>query len=132
MRDAFGGAFLVKLLLIFLSIYIAFMAIALNYAKAFRVKNQIITYIEQYEGYNNKSQEKIETYLQEKSYYVNLSKADHPNCSNYGYCVSEIASNDTKGTYYLVETFITVNFPFFNLNFTIPIQGETRAVVIKK
>lgn len=38
MRDAFGGAFMIKVMLIFLGIYIAFMAVALNYAKAFRVK----------------------------------------------------------------------------------------------
>ena len=35
----------VKLMLIFLAIYIAFVAVALNYAKAFRVKNSIIDMI---------------------------------------------------------------------------------------
>ena len=40
MREAFGGAFTIKLMLIFLAIYIAFIAVALNYAKAFRVKNK--------------------------------------------------------------------------------------------
>ena len=42
MREAFGGAFTIKLMLIFLAIYIAFIAVALNYAKAFRVKNKIL------------------------------------------------------------------------------------------
>ena len=46
MRDAFGGAFMIKLFLVFIFIYVGFTAIALNYAKAFRVKNKIIDFIE--------------------------------------------------------------------------------------
>ena len=48
MRDAFGGAFFIKLMLIFFAIYISFIAIALSYTKAFRVKNTIINYIEEF------------------------------------------------------------------------------------
>lgn len=46
MRDAFGGTFMIKLFLVFIAIYIGFTAIALNYAKAFKVKNKIIEYLE--------------------------------------------------------------------------------------
>ena len=46
MRDAFGGAFMIKLFLVFIFIYVFFTAIALNYAKAFKVKNKVIEYIE--------------------------------------------------------------------------------------
>ena len=46
MRDAFGGAFMIRLLLVFIIIYVGFTAIALNYAKAFKVKNKIIEYLE--------------------------------------------------------------------------------------
>ena len=49
MRDAFGGTFMIKLGLVFLVVYVSFMAVAINYAKAFRVKNQIINIIEQYQ-----------------------------------------------------------------------------------
>ena len=56
MRDAFGGAFSIKLMLIFLILYVSFICVAINYARAFRVKNRIINIIEQYEGYNTKNQ----------------------------------------------------------------------------
>ena len=46
MRDAFGGAFMIKLFLVFILIYVCFIALALNYAKAFKVKNKIIDYLE--------------------------------------------------------------------------------------
>lgn len=47
MRDAFGGEFMMRLLLIFIVIYVGFTAVSLNYAKAFRVKNKVISYIEE-------------------------------------------------------------------------------------
>lgn len=46
MRDAFGGVFMIRLLLIILFIFVTFGAVSLNYAKAFRVKNKVIDYIE--------------------------------------------------------------------------------------
>ena len=46
MRDAFGGAFMIKVFIVFVIIYIGFTAMALNYAKAFKVKNMIINYLE--------------------------------------------------------------------------------------
>lgn len=46
MRDAFGGAFMIKLFLIFIIIYVGFTAVSLNYAKAFKVKNKVISYLE--------------------------------------------------------------------------------------
>lgn len=49
MRDAFGGVFMTNLFLVFIVIYVAFTAVSLNYAKAFRIKNQIIDYIEENE-----------------------------------------------------------------------------------
>ena len=42
MRDAFGGAFMIKLFLVFLAIYIGFTAVAVNYAKAFKVKKFLL------------------------------------------------------------------------------------------
>lgn len=47
MRDAFGGVFTMNFLLVFIFIYIAFTAVSLNYAKAFRVKNAVIDFVEQ-------------------------------------------------------------------------------------
>ena len=46
MRDAFGGTFMIKLLIVFIIIYVGFTAVALNYAKAFKAKNIVIAYLE--------------------------------------------------------------------------------------
>lgn len=145
MREAFGGTFMIKLMLIFLAIYIAFIAVALNYAKAFRVKNKIIDIIEQSEGiseieYNNTNEGSvigdINTYLNSVSYYVNITNIENKNidnihCYQRGYCIEEYSGPTNDGIsskYYKVTTYININFPFFNLNFTIPITGETRKI----
>lgn len=49
MRDAFGGVFTMNFLLVFLFIFVAFTAVSLNYAKAFKVKNAVIDFVEQNE-----------------------------------------------------------------------------------
>lgn len=143
MREAFGGAFTIKLMLIFLAIYIAFIAVALNYAKAFRVKNKIIDIIEQNEGLDSYIDTKegsvigdINSYLNTVSYYVNLANiknnnTENINCYDRGYCIEETTAPVTDGItskYYKVTTYININFPFFKLNFNIPITGETRKI----
>lgn len=143
MREAFGGAFTIKLMLIFLAIYIAFIAVALNYAKAFRVKNKIIDIIEQNEGIDSYIDTKegsvigdINSYLNTVSYYVNLANiknnnTENINCYDRGYCIEETSGTTNDGItskYYKVTTYININFPFFKLNFNIPITGETRKI----
>lgn len=46
MRDAFGGVFMMRLFLVFITIYVAFTAISLKYARAFRIKNSVISFVE--------------------------------------------------------------------------------------
>ncbi len=160
MKDAFGGAFMIEVMLIFLGIYISFIAVAVSYAKAFRVKNQIINYIEQYEGLTDEAVAAIDSYLVEAAYYVNVStgdacyatrgrlgenckisassnpyqlKAGEATCTTRGYCVGSFPVSQAKtggadGTYYAVTTYLQIQFPFFNLSFTVPIHGKTRLI----
>ena len=146
MRDAFGGAFSIKLMLIFLMLYISFICVALNYARAFRVKNRIINIIEQNEGYgydasnDAKINTEINTYLANTGYHVKYSdlNAGTSSCSSdfigfsggRGYCIVEKYSGSDK--YYLVETYMLFRIPiidtFTGLNFPIRVAGETRIV----
>ncbi len=52
MREAIGGTQLMYIVLIFLTIYVVFMAGVIQYGKVFRQKNAIINLIEQNEGVN--------------------------------------------------------------------------------
>ena len=83
MRDAFGGVFMTNLFLVFIFIYVAFTAVSLNYAKAYRVKNHIIDFVEQSEiknldeyfgtGVATKDKSKLDAIIANASYHKNCS-----------------------------------------------------------
>ena len=140
MRDAVGGTFMIKLLLIFLAVYTVFIAIAINYAKAFKVKNKVINIIEQSEGvdYNDVSDAsvigQINTYMNDIHYGINTSSVEKK-CIGYdyinterGYCISKVENYDSSASYYRVTTFETISVPIVRLEFTVPIKGETRKI----
>lgn len=137
MRDAFGGAFSIKLMLIFLMLYIAFICVALNYARAFRVKNRIINVIEQNEGIDNHGdvQTKISEVLYNAGYYVSESEVERVRCKDCtfvepGYSYKEIKSQDD--IYYYVETYMLFKIPIIDtltgIDFPIAVKGETRVM----
>lgn len=141
MRDAFGGTAMMYLLLIFLFLYTVFMAIALNYAKAFRVKNKVIDIIEQNEGirdtgFSDISEESvlgtINSYLDSVNYYVSdIDKEKYgPVCYDRGYCISKNTAtvDGLNSEYYQITTFVKLDFPFMDLKIVVPIRGETRKI----
>ena len=136
MRDAFGGAFMIKLFLVFIAIYIGFTAVALNYAKAFKVKNKIIEYLESSEissleeMYVDQSNE-IENFIENEILGNMNYNVNHLNicrdvvteylgdtiaiCHDSGIVVEEISkATNTEGVYYRVSTYVGWSIPFLN------------------
>lgn len=148
MREAFGGTFMLKLGLVFLVIYISLMAAAINYSKAFRMKNQIINIIEhyQYSGSsdpNDKAITEINNYLKgvantKPGEAVCKNASENTNNSNgytyteEGACIIHMGMLDSvvgsSTRYYKVVTFITININFFDMDFNIPVSGETKVI----
>lgn len=148
MKDSFGAAYYIKFALVFIAVFASMLAIALNYSKAFRIKNTIISYIESNEGLDNNLKQKIDDYVAEMKYYVdNVNPGSETTyqyksgyvykdgqCEKRGYCIyhySPAKSPNTnvyeyRGDYYKVVTYIQVEFPFFNLDVTVPVTGETK------
>ena len=136
MRESFGGVFIIKLLLVFIVVYVSFMAVALNYAKAFRVKNQVINIVEQYQ-YSGSSDSavvaEIERFLNKVPYVV-----DGIDCGNdvnnesiknvKGVCIEPMISTSSTEQYYKITTYIKIDFPFFGIELVIPISGETKMI----
>ena len=100
MRDAFGGSFMLKLFIVFIFIYVFFIAIALNYAKAFKVKNKIIEYIETHEivditSMNNVAYTELEDFVNREiygklNYYYNAANTDFCRRNDDAICFSGI------------------------------------------
>lgn len=133
-RDAFGGSFMIKIILVFIVIFVSFMAAAVTYAKAFRVKNGVINILEQnqYNGQINKVQDKIDTYLGSVPYSErNDTTIGHCNnaggkMTGNGACIVPKGGNNNK--YYQVIVYISISLPFFHLNPIFPISGETKTI----
>ncbi len=51
MKESIGGTWLLGFVLVFIVIFSAYLAVSINYTKAFKVKNRIINIIEENEGY---------------------------------------------------------------------------------
>ncbi len=126
MRDAFGGVFTMNLLLVFIFIYVAITAVSINYAKAFRVKNAVIDFVEQSEiqdlesyfgsGLILSDKTKLDTSLSNLSYYKECSTDDEITTSEgTGYCYHGvlilknreeiIEGSNSKIVYYTIKTY---------------------------
>lgn len=141
MRESFGGAFMINLVLVFIVIYISFMAVAINYAKAFRVKNNIINILEQNQYSGGGSSEyaiiKVNEYLPKVPYNMAGNQSIENDCKNQsdgtpyfvdsGVCIINM-SGSSNPKYFKVITYISIDFPFFDLHMTIPISGETKSI----
>ena len=55
MRESIGGAWLLGIAVTLISIFTAYLAFSVNYAKAFKVKDGIVERIEKYEGFADRN-----------------------------------------------------------------------------
>lgn len=139
MRDAIGGTFMLRILIIFIVLYIVFMCFAVSYAKTFRLKNGVIDMLEhsQYQNddndWNNIAEGTIKSFLDSSAY--NFPSAHHVQIKNHcenevrgkltsnGVCI--VSKDDGDARYYQVYLYIVYYFPFFHWEVVMPIGGET-------
>ncbi len=154
MRESIGGAWLLGIVTIFIFFFSAFLAYSISYTKAFNVKNNIISIIEQYEGYSTSesdlaslSDEELDKSVEGMVYKnirntgYNFSNAQGFDCEGVvngmpntttegGYCVVKYCPNGTNNsnTHYKITTYIALRLPVINVPVRIPISGETRTI----
>lgn len=136
MRDAFGGTFMIMIFLVFIMVYICFTAVALNYAKAFKVKNAVIDFLEEWEitDLNNIPAEKMEEFrnfidteiVGKNNYNISGSNLCHGIiekndagkririCEDEGILIEKFQDERTKGVYYTVSTYLGWNIGFLS------------------
>lgn len=141
MSNAFGGLLNIVLIVLFLVLVSGYLAFNVNYTKAFRVKNKIISTYEQYEGSCN-SGSKCSTIINDYMKSLGYS-TEHPNKTGScikagagnaevggswecrtGYCICRVkvdakragdVRKDTRDrVYYKVVTQINVDIPIIN------------------
>lgn len=154
MRDAFGGVTSLVIIVVFLVLVSGYLAFNVNYTKAFRVKNRIISLYEQYEGEqcftneNSICNEKIKEYMRSLGYNPGTSPIiESPGatvrCFNFGYCAEKFDVEKPAGTnlddmktraYYKITTQIQIDIPIINKILPglriFQISGDTKQIVI--
>jgi len=133
MREAVGSTVLFKLIIFFIFFFASFLAIAINYSQAFRIKNQIVNALEKYEGLNDTSIDEIRRVINSSGYYrrvecSNRNDGDKISTDVNGVCIQKLPENTEKGRYYKVTTYVSFNFPIIGNLVTFPVVGETKVI----
>ena len=144
MRDAFGGIVNIVIIVVFLTLVSGYLAFNVNYTKAFRVKNKIISTFEQYEGCENANStcdSIIQEYMKELGYSApNFNLSSDGDTCRYGYCYKNVESDSGEvessknRAYYKIVTQITIDLPIINRVMqgmdAFKIKGDTKTFVI--
>ena len=136
MRDAFGGSFMIRIFLIFILVYILLTAVVLNYAKAYRAKNLVVSYLEENEIYDISSmsadeQTEMENYFQSAlvgklGYVTPLNSTDCEGeegeevyCFEPGIRIKRVERNEDYsnklGVYYQITTYYRYDIGFLRV-----------------
>ncbi len=137
MRDALGGVVNIAIIVVFMVIVSGYLAFNVNYTKAFRVKNKIISVIENREGLDEEGKEEIKNYSKSIGYNVKGI-----NCNTgweadnkVGFCYKIVASennNELNKGYYEIITFVSIDIPIIrnimpHIEF-FQVRGSTKSI----
>lgn len=152
MRDSINGLWLIGIVMTLMVFIIAFVAISLNYSNAYRMKSEMVNAIEQYNGINGNTVQKLDSIANSYGYrtakkcakkdgidvigvkdgYVTKNPTDAQN-----YCIYRTASAQLCNSVYTCETrytygidvFFTFDLPLFGNVFTFTVNGETNELL---
>ena len=143
MRDAMGGTVVLVIIVVFIVIALGYMAFNVNYTKAFRMRNKIVSVYNAYDGEClSDCQTEIQKYASSIGYSIGNGALNCPDSSysvdgNKLYCYKAVDithktnedSYDIEGVYYKIVTKIDVKVPIINnaLNLRVLyITGDTK------
>lgn len=149
MRQAIGSTWILQLVIIFMLIFVAFLALSINYTQAFQIKNELTTMIEKYEGVSDGEEGTlsiINNYLTYNNYRVmgkceigdfgannlsNPSLVEVEEGERYYYCVRKI--DDSTSTLpnrakYRIRIFFHFSLPVLGDLFTFSVEGTTISI----
>ena len=125
MRDSIGGVVNIMTIAIFMLVVSGYLAFSVSYNKAFRVKNKIITILEQHGSFSKDAEDEINDYIKKfgySAYNPQLDKDDKYYDCKDGYCISWIDTTskgsgditDIKTGYFKVTTAVSIDVPIIN------------------
>ena len=68
MNKSISGLWLFSIVIVFMMVLIAYVAISINYSNAYKLKTVLVTKLEQYDGWNNTSKKEIDELMHASGY----------------------------------------------------------------
>ena len=151
MRESIGATGIFIIVVTFIILFTAYLSVSVNYAKAFKIKNHIISIIEENNVYNDSVEDQIKNYLIAQRYSAHGVIDEVPDGWNKVGCVGQNPTNDrdcmttifqvnrayhnnydpicngTK-TYYKVVTYFNFVLPILNINIPFKVSGDTGTI----
>jgi len=156
MKESIGMVSITAIVIVFILFFTGYMCISLNQAKAYNVKNEIISIIQKNNGLNDTAKSEISTYMAEVGYRssgdcddgyspMDLSGDVDNSGTNGAICIKKYYINGTnsKGlddnlndpenqipsyAYYNVQVFFAFDMPIINSVFPFSLKGSTRSI----
>ena len=139
MRESISESWTIQIVAAFILLFVAFFALIISYSKCFKVKNEVVSIIEKYEGLTADSEKIIKEYLVSTNYkgYGNCPTTDilesnykgyeevNTGSNKYKYCIkANLVSNGTLVNYEVV-LFYSFYIPVFGNIATFEVKGTT-------
>ena len=148
MKTAIGGTWLIGLVMIFMLIFVSYLAVSINYSRAFQLNSQVISIMERQQGHC-RARDIIPEHLLAQGYNLRVRscgrwgrgypKDDEP---GYLYCLSgpfrintyNASGNPLTGTnapprgYFRVTLFFRFDLPIIGNIITFPVSSRTRPI----
>ena len=154
MRESIGAAWIFSICLTFIILFTAYLAISVNYAKAFRIKSNIVSMIEENEGYTGGLEDRIINYLVSEGYTASGTCEPYIGANNGYYdgwelikeikmydnstsksnaCIYRRTANSSDdiancNSYYKVIAFFKFNVPIISYFSAFKVGGETKMI----
>lgn len=144
MKESIAQAFILNLILFFFVILVLLLFGSINYSKAYKVKNRIITIIEKYGEFNDEAKGEIVDNMVKAGYQTTVDKNNNKctkftdngtlvyplegdtNVRHYDYCV--VQHKSSVGEYYQVVVYMKFEIPVIGGFLEFPVKGETKAL----
>lgn len=155
MKEAIGGTWIFTIVITLITFFTCFVSISTNYARTYKIKDEIITIITNKKGINGNAITTINDRLSEIGYgssgtcptneWYGFSKNRNDRLASYydeiSYCikineicctaangVSSCPSGHTDSSYYSVMVFFQLDIPLAGELFKLNVEGETPVI----
>ncbi|MBQ9834216.1 MAG: hypothetical protein IJO33_03390 [Bacilli bacterium] len=154
MKDVYGSTWTLQLMIGFILLFVAFLTLTISYSKVFSMKNEVISILEKYRGYNDTSSTLINNFLRNSNYTTTGTCFDdenpvenpmlavdnlaaNPNVANEGdrylFCIEQERKEGFKDTLtrvnYEVTLFYRFNLPIIGNIATFRVKGKTTDMI---